>query len=105
MRVIRCGTSRTYVCSSKTTPLWDPQVSDGSQSRQYLSQFQRLRSDVDADRDVLAAFFAIRNFSVGVDFEFAFDGRVLVDDECHCLGFRLLLRQLLTCGGLIRCYG
>jgi hypothetical protein len=67
--------------------------------------YQNLRRNVDADRDVLAAFFAIRNFCVGVDLQFAFHGRVLIDEERHCFGFSLLLRELLTCGGLIRCYG
>jgi hypothetical protein len=66
--------------------------------------YQNLRSNADADRDVFAVFFAICNFCVRVDLQFAFHGRVLIDEERHCFGFSLL-RQLLTCGGLIRCYG
>ena len=62
----------------------------------------KLRSNVNADRDVVAALLAIGHISIGIDFEFAVDRRVLVDLESHCLG--LLLQQLVSSGAL-RCYG
>src|SRR5262249_33440985 len=79
--------------------LQEPCGREESQSRGYNCRFQRLRSDLDADRDILTAFFAIRDFCVSVNFEFAFNGRVLVDEERHGFGFNLL-HQLMTCGSL-----
>jgi hypothetical protein len=55
----------------------------------------KLRSNVHADRYVVAVVLAVGNIGIGVDFEFAFDGGVLIDDEGHGLGAGSILCQLV----------
>ena len=63
-----------------------------------LPQEKKLLRNANADRDIVAAFLAISDVSVGADLEFAIDGGVLVDHKGH--GLRSSLLHLISgCSG------
>src|ERR1700740_423619 len=67
---------------------------------ELLAALSRLLGNVDTDRDVSATILSIRDVGSGVDFEFAFDGCVLINDKGHRFALRRFLSELLPLGSL-----
>src|SRR3977135_4159669 len=75
-----------------------------SQDKQNECCGELLGSNADANRHVAATFLVVGNVGVGIDFETAFYGRVLVNKEGHAFwAARFLLKLLSWSDGLARC--